>query len=205
MADYITPTTELEAVNAMLHSIGESPVVTIDDSTDPLPVDVDIAVRVLRSVNREVQVRGWTFNTECRYPLTRDVSGFIPLPANAMHVDPDGDYRLRDGVMRGNRLYDKDGHSFVWNSDLTATIKFLLPMEDLPEAARNYIAIRATRRFQAGSVGSASLNSFTETDEVSAKVLMEHDESDAGDYNMHRDTADHASAYIYRGGGYGPY
>lgn len=204
MADYETPTTELEAVNAMLHSIGESPVVTIDDDTDPLPVDVDIAVRVLRSVNREVQVRGWTFNVEEEYPLTRDGSNYIPIPANALHVDPDGSYALRDGIVRGARLYDKENHTFVWDTNITATIKFLLPFEELPEAARNYIAVRAGRKFQAGVVGSQILAAFTQEDEISALALLKHEECDAGDFNVNTGNTENFLAFVYRGGGSGP-
>lgn len=204
MADYITPSTKLEAVNAMLHSIGESPVVTIDSDTDPLPVDVDIALRVLLSTNREVQVPGWAFNTEKEYPMARDSDGFLPLPSNALSVDPDGYFRDRDGVMRGNRLYDRKKHTFVWDKNITATIKFLLDFEDLPEAARNYIAVRATRKFQAGSVGSATLNNFTEADETMARALMAHEEADAGDFNVVRDNPSMYLSFVYRGGGDGP-
>lgn len=201
---YDTPTTELEAVNAMLHSIGESPVVTIDDDTDPLPVDVDIAVRILRSTNREVQVRGWTFNTEYEYPLNRDGDNYIPVPANALHVDPDGNYQDRDGVMRGTRLYDRRNHTFVWDKNITATIKFLLPFEELPEAARNYIAVRAGRKFQAGVVGSQILQAFTQEDEVTALSLMRHEECDAGDFNVNTGNTENFLAFVYRGGGSGP-
>lgn len=204
MADYETPSTELEAVNAMLHSIGESPVVTIDDDTDPLPVDVDIAVRVLRAVNREVQVRGWAFNTEYKYPLTRDGSNFLPLPTNALHVDPDDAYAHRDGIVRGARLYDRENHTYVWDTNITVTIKLLLPFEELPEAARNYITMRAARRFQAGSVGSQVLQAFTAEDEGAALALMRHEECDAGDYNVHTGSADQFLPFVYRGGGHGP-
>lgn len=204
MADYETPTTELEAVNAMLHSIGESPVVTIDDDVDPLPVDVDIAVRVLRSVNREVQTRGWAFNVEEGYPLTRDGDNYIPVPSNALHVDPDGAYAARDGVLRGSRLYDKENHTYVWDTDITATIKFLLPFKELPEAARNYIAVRAGRKFQAGVVGSQILAAFTQEDEIAALSLLKHEECDAGDFNVNTGNAEYYLAFVYRGGGNGP-
>ena len=45
----LTPLTELEAVNEILASIGESPVHTIENPTN---VDVINCLRILRNVNR---------------------------------------------------------------------------------------------------------------------------------------------------------
>jgi len=200
---YDTPSTELEAVNAILFTIGEPPVTDID-GPDPLPQDVAQAVRVLRHVNREVQALGWTFNTENRYPLARDINGFLNVPAGTLHADPDGDFRGRDGVLRGTRLYDRVNHTFVWDKDITATVKLLLPFEQLPQAARDYITIRAGRRFQAGALGSQILNAFTETDELQALAVIQHEEAEAYDGNVLAGDVDSFLAFIYRGGGAPP-
>lgn len=189
MPDFLTPTTTLEAVNEMLRTIGESPVTTVE-STDPLPVDVEIALNALRFVNREVQARGWHFNTEADYPLPRDGSGFVPIPTNALRVDTADEFSKYDVVVRGQRLYDREEHTFVFPEDLKATIVFVLPFEDLPEPARNYITIRAARRFQAGQVGSQILSALTVQDETDARALLLDEEGDSADYNVLTGTFD---------------
>ena len=55
-----TRTTELEAINTILSTIGESPLNTLSGS---LPVDGTMAKNVLNEINREVQSMGWHFNT----------------------------------------------------------------------------------------------------------------------------------------------
>lgn len=202
---YTTPSTELEAVNAILATIGESPVDTIDDTDGPLASDVDTAVRTLRSVNREVQAVGWTFNIEYEYPLVRGIDGFLNVPSNCLHADPDGSFLDRDGVLRGSRLYDRKNHTYVWDKDITATVKLLLPFEELPQAARDYIAIRAARRFQAGAVGSQVLHAFSQEDEFRALAFIQHEESDALDGNVLESNVDSYLAFVYRGGGNPPY
>ena len=52
-------TTELEAVNSMLATIGEAPVNSI---TGTLPLDASLAKNTLNEINREVQSAGWHFN-----------------------------------------------------------------------------------------------------------------------------------------------
>lgn len=189
MPDFLTPTTTLEAVNAMLATIGESPVTTVE-SADPLPVDVEMALNALRFVNREVQARGWHFNTEADYPLPRDGDNYVPIPTNALRVDTADEFSKYDVVVRGLRLYDREEHTFVFPEDLKATIVFVLPFEELPEPARNYITIRAGRRFQAGQVGSQILSALTVQDETDARALLLDEEGDSADYNVLTGTFD---------------
>lgn len=65
----LTQTTELEAINAMLASIGEAPVDTLDNATQ---ADIAMAVSILRNTTREVQSMGWRFNTEFGFQLAPD-------------------------------------------------------------------------------------------------------------------------------------
>ncbi len=53
----VTRTTELEAVNTILSTIGESPVNSL---TGTLPVDATTALNVLDEISREVQSAGGT-------------------------------------------------------------------------------------------------------------------------------------------------
>lgn len=57
----LVATTELEAVNAMLASIGEAPIANLDAAT---ATDVLMAINILRNTAREVQMLGWRFNSE---------------------------------------------------------------------------------------------------------------------------------------------
>ena len=62
-----TRTSELEAVNTILSTIGEAPLNTLSGS---LPVDGTIAKNVLSEVSREVQSQGWHFNTHYKVTLS---------------------------------------------------------------------------------------------------------------------------------------
>lgn len=145
MPELITPTTELEAVNECLANIGQAPVSTISGD---LGVDAQIALNFVRSVNRELQSKGWNWNTEKNYPLTPNVDLDILLPSNTLAVDSDGNDRGRDVVQRGPRLWDRDNLTFRFNKPINVEITFALTFEELPETARRYIALKAARIFQ---------------------------------------------------------
>lgn len=163
----LNATTKLEAVNTMLFTIGESPTNSLSGKK---AVDVVTAERILDTVSREVQGDGWAFNTEKKFPLKRVAFDpkEIPVPPNALHCDPTD--KSLNIVVRGSRLYDNDAHSFVFpNRDMIeCDIIWLLPFDQLPEAARQYITVKAARRFQAGAVGSETLDQFTVRDEYDA-------------------------------------
>ena len=76
MASITTRTTELEAVNTMLSTIGEAPVNSL---TGSLPTDASMAKNILNEVNREVQSGGWKFNTSYKSTLSRDTNNKIPV------------------------------------------------------------------------------------------------------------------------------
>ena len=63
-----TRTTELEAVNTILSTIGEAP---INSLTGALPVDATVAKNVLSEIAREVQSAGWHFNTHYKFTAER--------------------------------------------------------------------------------------------------------------------------------------
>jgi hypothetical protein len=187
--DLVTPSTELEAVNAMLAIIGESAINTIDDA-QPLPPDAEMALFLLRLVAREVQSLGWFFNTEIEYPLTRAGDGTITCPANTLRCAVKKRYQSKNVTTRGLKLYDRDNHTFVFTDDIKVELVLLLSWDDLPEAARNYIYIRAARRFQASALGSQQLASFTDVDESVARSLLMESETDTAGYNILTDSED---------------
>lgn len=165
----ITPTTELEAVNVLLATIGEAPLNTLEGE---LHVDAIMAQNTLSAVLKEFQCQSWYFNTERNYPLMPNGEGFIMLPSNVANVDFSPFLNEVDVVVRGNRLYDKKNHTYVFGKKYEATVTFILPFFEIPQSAKNYVVIASARRFQTQTVGSATLDTFTEADEYKARSIF---------------------------------
>ena len=191
MATDLTPTTELEAVNFMLGAIGQSPVNTLELSGD---ADVATARSLLRSTSREFQTRGWFFNKEQEYPLALSMDNKVPLPTNALFVDPDGNSLDVDAVQRGLFLYDRANHTYTFDKAPTVTIVFFLDYSEMPEAARWYVAVKAARRFHDRTLGAELTHKYVEQDEVDALASFLMAEVDMGDYNMFTGSYSVASA-----------
>lgn len=183
MATVITPTTELEAINTILSVIGESPISSLADISSV--ADAVTAQSILSEVSRQVQTKGWHFNTEKDFELTPDTfSKEITVPSNALRVDTSGDSRETDVVQRGTRLYDRIKHTFQFSASLKCEIVVLLPFDQLPQAARHYVTIKAARIFQSRTVGSEALYQFTSLDERDALLDLKRNEGITGDYNI---------------------
>lgn len=177
-----TAMTELEAVNVMLTTIGEAPVNTLTNSAVS---EVGIARSILNETSKEVQSRGWHFNTEKLYPLVPDVNGYINVPLNFVQVDLDRSYDgTYDIVLRGQQLYDRLNRTSIFKTTLYATVIQLFEFTQLPDVVRRYICIRAARKFQDRVVGSPALHGFAERDEVAALVSMKEAESDVAGHNI---------------------
>ena len=87
-------------------------------------------------------------------------------------------------VLRGNRLYDRRNHTFKFDKPIRVDTVILLPFDQLPEVAREYITFRAARIFQERVVGSDLLSSFSKSDELRALVALQEMEADTADYNI---------------------
>lgn len=177
----LTPTTELEAVNAMLSAIGESPVNTLEN---PGLLDAAKARQQLSLTSRRVQSRGWHWNTDESLTLTPDQDGNLNVPANTLKVDTAGDSEDMDLVQRGVRLYDRVNHTYTFSEDVTVDCTCGLNWDELPEVARHFILISAARTFQQGTIGSVELDGFKIRDEVLAWAAMVTDEAENADSNI---------------------
>lgn len=176
----MTPTTKLEAVNIMLSSIGEAPVNSLASGL----VDAEMAETILNASSREVQSRGWKFNTEKKFRITPNTDGEILLPTSTLKADLTKETAELDLVQRGNRMYNLLAHSYKVNASVELDLVLFLDFELLPEAARHYITIKAARVFQDRTVGSEALHGFQERDELAALIEMKDAEGDTGDYNI---------------------
>lgn len=182
MASPLTPTTELDAVNQMLGTIGEAPVNTLIGVTS---LDTAIAINTLAEISRDIQSKGHHFNTDKGLKLQPGAfTGEIEVPINCVDidtVDPDGSI---DVILRGRRLYDRVNHTFKFTAPVTVDMVVLLPFGELPESARRYISVRACRVFQKRQVGSTTLATFTAEDEREALMSFRRSLGRNADHNI---------------------
>lgn len=181
------PTTELEAVNDMLLSIGKTPVNTLSVAGIN---DVAQAQSILYRVTRDVQHRGFWFNKEEHLPIAATTSGtqqIVQRPDTV--IDWTSSDRTLKLVERFNPssntlcMYDLDKHTFdltrllaVQNGKLYFDVVYCFAFEQIPQAARTAIARRAGREFQANVVGSQIWYQFTKEMELDAMAELERSE-----------------------------
>lgn len=192
----LAPMSDLEAVNRMLASIGGSPVNTLDVAGVG---DVADAKRHLNEALRDVETVGYSWNTDYAYPLTPVASGAILLPEGTLDVDASSATTnvsvRRHPTEDALALYDMDNHTFNFSATYSAAnplnvdIIWGFAFNDLPQAARTYIATAAARRFQAQKVNSTILDGFNVADETAAFALLQRYERRSRDTNSFRKSA----------------
>lgn len=173
-----TLTTKLETVNSMLGHIGETPVNSIAD-TNALPVSAAMAVTIVDEVSREVQAEGWHFNTEDNFELTPDSQGNIAIPEDIIELDVAD--KTIDVVQRGLSLFDRRTNTTTFKDKITVSLIRLLDWDSLPEVARRYITLRASRIFQGRVVGSRELESLIARDEFQARARLMNTDGNTSD------------------------
>jgi len=183
-----TRTTELEAVNTMLSTIGEAPLSSL---SGVLPVDGTIAKNVLDEICREVQSQGWHYNTHYKATLSRDNTNKIPVANNVLRVELDP-YKYSkasyDIVQRNNYLYNLAKNTDVFDRDFEdVTIVYLLDFPDVTEQCKRYITIRSARVFHDRTLGATTLHKFSKEDELRALAVAKQAEASVGDYTIFDD------------------
>ena len=176
-----TRTTELEAVNTILSTIGEAPLSTL---TGSLPVDGTTAKNILNEISREVQSAGWHFNTQYKVDLTRDTTNKVPIGTDVVRVELSNKYDKSsyDVVQRGTYLFNLAKNSETFDQDFTEnTLIYLLDFDKLPEQARRYITIRSARVFHDRTLGANTLHKFSSEDEARSLSVMKQAEMATGD------------------------
>lgn len=193
MSTLLAPTTELEAVNRLLGSIGQGPVNTLEFSGIP---DVSDALAALRETLKDVEAVGWSWNTDRNYTLNPDPSGYIAIPDGALEADPED--KSSTVVIRRNpatgklSLYDTNEQTFKFDDSVDVYIVWAFPFEDIPQAARTYVTILAGRRFQAERVTSEVLERFEQEQEARAYANLYRIERRVRDANSFRNNSEGA-------------
>ena len=183
--------TELDAVNSILMSVGETPVNTLTVQSP----EVAIAQKTLRQVCREIQAEGWSYNTENECPIDTDTNNQVIVPNNVLQMDLNifqhgKDYdvvrRSDNGVMK---VYDKKNHTFTFeNCDkLYFDMIWMLDFEDLPQAFKDYVTVRASRIASNRMVNNPQSSKLIEQDEAGARALALEYETKQADHNIFND------------------
>ena len=175
--------TELDAVNQILSSVGQAPVTTLDLQNP----EVAIVLTTLREVSKQVQSEGWTFNLERHYVLKPDTnSKEILYPTNALQIDTNTESHRDDYdvVRRGNKLYDRHNHTFEFNEDITADITWFYEFEDVPPVIQNYITARAARMSAVKTVGEAQLAGLLQEQEIMTRAAAVEYDCNQADYSI---------------------
>lgn len=180
-------TTELDAVNGMLLAIHEQPVSTLEGLEGSVD-DPAIALVTLKEISRAVQATGWHFNTVMGFRLHPAGSGEIILPENCLRVDASRQAPLPDIVQRGHRLFDAGRNTFIFERPVDVDMILLLPFDEIIYPARDYIMVRAVRRFQARVMGSQAVEHFAQADEFQALAALKQAELENADYNVLTDS-----------------
>ena len=174
-----TKLNKLAAVNIVLSNIGQAPV-TVVDNDNPMVV---MASNVIDEVANSVQAEGWTFNTERAYPFLPQSDKRIRIPENVLQFDA-AYFSTLETVLRGGYLYDKRSHSFNFNEKVYLDVVWLVDFDDMPDAFKQYVSMRAANLFAGRAVGSAEAVKFGEREEAQARAAMMEYETSQGDYNM---------------------
>ena len=187
MKSLLAPTTELEAVNRLLGSIGQGPVNTLEVSGIP---DVTTAINYLRETLKDVESRGWSWNTDRNYTLNPTATGHIEIPEGALEVDPEaktsGLVVRRNPTTQKMSLYNPDEQTFTFDEGVDCYVVWAFPFEDIPQAGRTYVTIMAARRFQAEQVSSDVLERFEKSAEEKAWANLLRIERRVRDANAFR-------------------
>lgn len=160
-------TTELQAVNVMLQTLGESSTTTLSGT---LPFEVNAAKLTLAEVSKSIQQEGFTFNTEYSKTVTTTASGVID--ASVLHVYDAANSEVYS--IRGDVLWSVTADALEAD-DIAMTVVSELGFDSVPEVARRFITIRAARIFADRFVGSEAIREFTERDEAEAKAQLDFD------------------------------
>lgn len=167
----LTPITQLDAVNEIIGTLGEMPVNTLTDAEN---VDVMNAIRMLDSVVKDVQSRGWTFNTIPTYSFIPDKNSKIIQWNNNLLSVKFSDKRIVRN--RNGRLYDITNNTDRFENAIEAEVIMLIPFEEMPQVFRQYCTVRTARLFNARYLGDAiMLQELQEEEQQAYAQYMEYE------------------------------
>ena len=181
--------TELSAVNAILGSIGQSPISGLDFANP----EISFIYNLLKEVNQDVQAEGWTFNIEYHIKENVGADNKIIIESDVTRIDNTDEWdRTRDFVRRKDtsdglwKLYDRVNHTFEYPDDEYFYVNKvrLLKFEDIPAPFQRYIIYRASGRAAVQLVSNGQLQQMLSAYELQARASCMEYECNQGDHNF---------------------
>jgi len=179
--------TELSAVNAILGSIGQSPLSTLDYDNP----EVSFVYNILKESNIDVQNEGWIFNRENHIKYTTDSNNKIVVPSDVVRIDGTDEWdRTRDFVRRKDsddawKVYDRVNHTFEYPDDdyFYFNVVRLVEFEDIPSVFQRYIIYKASGRAAVQLVANRELMQMLTAYELQARASCMEYECNQGDHS----------------------
>ena len=83
------------------------------------------------------------------------------------------------------RLYNGKDHNYKFDKDIKAQyVTFFLGWDELPQPAKQYIAIKAARKFQLRMLPDDYTSKFSQQEELEAKAQLEDYDAMTREYNL---------------------
>ena len=160
--------TTLEVVNGCLASMGEAPLSSL---VEPHAMK-GAAVAELNRANKTVQSKGRWFNTEVVSLNPDSVNGWITLAGDAIKFESGSKTSPAKPwlVQRGNRLYNLNTRSYVVGEGVEGRIVRLVPFEELPPVAADFIGTTAVLKFQSNFDGDNNKRQELKEDNNRARI-----------------------------------
>ena len=181
--------TELSAVNAILGSIGQSPISGLDFANP----EISFIFNLLKESSQDVQSEGWTFNIEYHIKETVGADNKIIVESDVSRIDNEDAWdRTRDFVRRKDtsdgiwKLYDRVNHTFEFPDDDYFYVNKvrLLKFEDIPAPFQRYIIYKASGRAAVQLVSNQQLQGMLGTYEAQARAACMEYECNQGDHTF---------------------
>ena len=176
--EYDSAKFKLHAINIMLQSINELPIV--DEAGIDELVEAQLAESVLEEIKTGVLAEEWDFNTDENYSLSPDNLGFIPIPANILDVVSSD----KDVIMRDWRLYSRSSQSAKFTQAVTCKVVWNMDFNSITHPLRYYMTVKAARVFQARTIGDTNAYSFSQAEEQQAYLAARQSEGRTADDNI---------------------
>ena len=181
--------TELSAVNAILGSIGQSPVTSLDYSNP----EISFIYNIFKESNQDVQNEGWTFNMEYHIKVNKDADNKFVIDSDVVRMDGEDAWdKTRDFVRRKDstdgkwKIYDRVNHTFEFPDDdyFYFNVVRLLNFEDIPAPFQRYIIYKASGKAAVQLVANPQLQQMLSTFEGQARASCVEYECNQGDHNF---------------------